>query len=183
MNRRLTAREWILLGLLAAIALASAYVMLFRMPMTSRRDTALSEAELYRTEAEAAQIRLEEKRRMERELEALFADGAEPVPLADHDNLQPVMLELNTILSGAEEYSLSFGTVDTSEPIVRRSVSLSFTSGSYQAARDILRQLCSSAYRCLLDSVTISTGRGGAGSVSVSGVLLYFEYQRPAAET
>ena len=52
MNRKLTVREWILLGLLAVIALVSGYVMLFCMPMTARRDTALSETELCRVELE-----------------------------------------------------------------------------------------------------------------------------------
>ena len=160
------------------IALVSGYVMLFCMPMTARRDTALSETELCRVELEAARLKVEEKRRMERELEALFADGAEPVAIADYDNLQPVMFELHTILSGAEDYSLSFGMVDTSQSIVRRSISLSFTSRSYESARDILEQLCGSAYRCLLDSVSISVGQSREGNVSVDGAVLYFEYQR-----
>ena len=107
----------------------------------------------------------------------LFAGELEPVRLANYDNLQPVMLELNTVLSGTEDYSLSFSTVDTSQTIVRRSISLSFTSGSYEAARATLRQLCGSAYRCLLDSVDLSIGRESGGSVSVNGVLLFFEYQ------
>lgn len=176
MKRSLTAREWILLGLLGVVALVSGYVMLFYMPMTARRDAAREETELCRLQAEAAQARLEEKRRMERELEELFAGEGEPVRLADYDNLQPVMLELNTVLSETEDYSLSFGTVDTSRTIVRRSISLSFTSGSYEAARATLRQLCGSAYRCLLDSVDLSIGGENGGSVSVNGVLLFFEY-------
>lgn len=177
MKRSLTAREWILLVLLVVIALISGYVMLFYMPMTARRDAAREETELCRLQVEAAQVRLEEKRRMERELEDLFAGEAEPVRLANYDNLQPVMLELNTVLSGTEDYSLSFGTVDTSQTIVRRSISLSFTSGSYEAARATLRQLCGNAYRCLLDSVDLSIGRESGGIVSVNGVLLFFEYQ------
>lgn len=181
MSRKLTAREWILLGLLAVIALVSGYIMLFRMPMTTRRDIARQDAELYRVQTEAAQLRLEEKRRMERELEELFAGDTEPLRIADYDNLQPVMFELNTILSGAEDYSLSFGTVDTSESVVRRSISMSFTSGSYEAAREILRQLCDSDYRCLLDSVSISVGQGEAGAVLVNGSLVFFEYQRQGA--
>ena len=176
MKRSLTAREWILLGLLGVVALVSGYVMLFYMPMTARRDAAREETELCRLQAEAAQVRLEEKRRMERELEELFAGEGEPVRLADYDNLQPVMLELNTVLSETEDYSLSFGTVDTSRTIVRRSISLSFTSGSYAAARATLRQLCGSAYRCLLDSVELSISGENGGSVSVNGVLLFFEY-------
>ena len=176
MKRSLTAREWILLGLLGVVALVSGYVMLFYMPMTARRDAAREETELCRLQAEAAQVRLEEKRRMERELEELFAGEGEPVRLADYDNLQPVMLELNTVLSETEDYSLSFGTVDTSRTIVRRSISLSFTSGSYEAARATLRQLCGSAYRCLLDSVDLSIGGENGGRVSVNGVHLFFEY-------
>lgn len=176
MKRSLTAREWILLGLLGVVALVSGYVMLFYMPMTARRDAAREETELCRLQAEAAQVRLEEKRRMERELEELFAGEGEHVRLADYDNLQPVMLELNTVLSETEDYSLSFGTVDASWTIVRRSISLSFTSGSYEAARATLRQLCGSAYRCLLDSVDLSISGENGGSVSVNGVLLFFEY-------
>ena len=177
MNRKLTAREWILLGLLAVIILVSGYVMLFYMPMTARRDTARTEAELCRTQTEAAQLRLEEKRRMERELDTLFSGDTEPVSIADYDNLQPVMFELNAVLAGAEDYSLSFGTVDTAETIVRRSIALSFTCRSYEAARAILQQLRSSDYRCLLDNVSITIGQGAEDSVSVNGTLLFFEYQ------
>ena len=177
MKRSLTAREWILLGLLGVVALVSGYVMLFYMPMTARRDAAREETELCRLQAEAAQVRLEEKRRMERELEELFAGEGEPVRLADYDNLQPVMLELNTVHSETEDYSLSFGTVDASWTIVRRSISLSFTSGSYEAARATLRQLCGSAYRCLLDSGDLSSSGENGGSGSVNGVGRFFEYR------
>ena len=176
MKRSLTAREWILLGVLAAVAAVSGYVMLFYLPVTAQRDAARDETKLCQLQIEAAQLRLTEKRQMERELEELFAGEGEPVRLADYDNLQPVMLELNTVLSETEDYSLSFGTVDTSRTIVRRSISLSFTSGSYEAARATLRQLCGSAYRCLLDSVDLSISGENGGSVSVNGVLLFFEY-------
>ena len=114
---------------------------------------------------------------MERELEALFADGAEPVAIADYDNLQPVMFELNGILQSTPEYSLSFGTVDTEETIVRRQILLSYTSGSYEAAKEVLQRLHDSAYRCMLDNVSISIGERDEGNVSVSASLVFFEYQ------
>lgn len=177
MKRKLTAREWILLGVLAVLAAVSGYVMLFYMPVTTQRDNAINEAELCRLELEAAQLRLEEKHRMERELEEIFAQSEDPLSLAPYDNLQPVMMELNAILDGAEDYSLSFGTVDTEEPIVRRSISMTYTAGSYAAARDILQQLHDSAYRCMLDSVGISVGQEGNGSVTVDSTIVFFEYQ------
>lgn len=177
MKRSLSAREWILLGLLAVIALVSGYIMLFYSPMTLRRDNAREEAELSRMQLEAANVRLEEKRRMERELEELFARESEPARMADYDNLQPVMLELNTILDGTEDYSLSFGTVDTSDSIVRRTISISFSAGSYQAAKGVLQQLHDSSYRCMLDSLSLNLDSGGSG-VSVSGNIVFFEYQK-----
>ena len=177
MKRSLTAREWILLGLLGVVALVSGYVMLFYMPMTARRDAAREETELCRLQAEAAQVRAEDKRRMERELEEIFAANPNPVSIAPYDNLKPVMFELNAILQSTPEYSLSFGTVDTEETIIRRQIMLSYTSGSYEAAKVVLRQLHDSAYRCMLDDVSISIGEGDDGNVSVSASLVFFEYQ------
>ncbi len=182
MRRQLTAREWMLLGVLLVILVVSGYIMLFYMPMTTERDRCLSEAESCRTEIEAARLRVEDKRRMERELEELFAQEVPPLSIADYDNLQPVMFELNTILAPTRDYSLSFSTVDATQTIVRRSINLSFTAGSYEAAKTVLQQLHDSAYRCMLDSVSLSLGQGD-GAVSVSGNIVFFEYQEepPAA--
>ena len=41
----------------------------------------------------------------------------------------------------------------------------------------VLRQLHDSAYRCMLDDVSISIGEGDDGNVSVSASLVFFEYQ------
>ena len=177
MRRQLTTREWMILALLGVILLASGYILLFYMPMTAERDRCLGEAESCRAEIEAAQLRLEEKRRMERELEALFSAGEPPRSIADYDNLQPVMFELNSILASTQDYSLSFSTVDASQAIVRRSISMSFTTGTYESAKAVLQQLHDSAFRCMLDSVNVSVGQGEQDAVSVSGNIVFFEYQ------
>ena len=124
-----------------------------------------------------AEVRLEEKRRMERELEALFAQEEPPLGLAPYDNVQAVMFELNTILSQTQEYSLSFGTVDTEQSIVRRSISLNFTCGSYEDAKAVLQQLHDSDYRCMLDNIAVSMGQTASDLVTVSGTIVFFEYQ------
>jgi len=176
MRRQLTSREWLLLGLLGVILVVSGYMMLFYMPQTAERDRCLGEAETCRTEIEAAQLRVEEKRRMERELEELFSQEVPPLSIADYDNLQPVMFELNTILAPTQNYTLSFSTVDTTQAIVRRSIALAFSAGSYDAAKAVLQQLHDSAYRCMLDSVNLNIS-GGTGGVTVSGNIVFFEYQ------
>lgn len=177
MRRQLTPREWILLGVLGIILLISGYMLLYYMPMTSERDRCISETESVQTQTEAARLRLEDKRRMERELEELFAQEVPPLSLAPYDNLQPVMFELNTILAGTQDYSLSFASLDDSQPIVRRSIAMTFTTGSYQSAKAVLQQLHDSTYRCMLDNLSLSLGQGEAGTVSVSGTIVYFEYQ------
>ena len=177
MKRKLTPREWMLLGVLAILALVVGYITLFYMPTTNARDTALAETESCKQRTEAAQVRLAEKQRMERELEEIFARNVNPLALADYDNVQSVMRELNLTLEAAQNYSLSFATVDASQSIVRREISISFTCGSYDAAKAVLQQLHDSAYRCMLSNVTISRGQGDSGLVSVSGSIVYFECQ------
>ena len=177
MKRKLSPREMMLLGVLAILVVVVGYITLFYMPTTQARDTALAETESTREQTEAALVRLAEKQRMERELEEIFAQNPDPLGLADYDNRQAVMVELNAILASTENYSLSFATVDATQSIIRREISISFTCGSYDAAKGVLQQLHDSAYRCMLDNVTISRGQGDNGSVSVSGSIVYFECQ------
>lgn len=179
MKRKLTPREWILLGLLFCVAAASAYAAFFYMPVTTARDSAIAETEVCRTELEVVRVQVEDKERMERELKKIFEETESPLSLAPYDNLKQVMVELNAVLAGAADYSLSFGTVNTEEPIVRRSISLTFTAGSYQRAKDILRQLHDSAYRCMVNEVNVAIGQGGSSGnlVTVNAGLVYFEYQ------
>lgn len=176
MKRRLTVRELVLLGVLALILLISCYVMLFYLPVTAELDRLENETELCRTQLDAAQQRAEEKQRMERELEELFAQPEPPLGMPAYDNLQQVMFELNAILAATEEYALSFGTVDAGGSIVHRRISLSFNSGSYEQAKAVLQQLHDSMYRCMLEDLRLSMGSEQEDGVTVSGSIIFFEY-------
>lgn len=177
MKRQLSARELILLGMLLVLALVGGYIMLFYMPMTSELERLEQEQVSCEEQLAVAQVQVEDKRRMERELEEIFAADPDPLSIAPYDNLQPVMFELNGVLESTPEYSLSFGTVDTEEPIVRRRIQLTYTSGSYELAKQVLQRLHDSAYRCMLDDVSISIGERDEGGVSVNASLVFFEYQ------
>ena len=177
MRRKLTPREWMLLGVLTVLVVVVGYIMLFYTPTTNARDAALAEAETCKQQTQAAQVRLTEKQRMERELEELFARDPDPLALADYDNLQPIMVELNSILAATQNYSLSFATVDDSQSIIRREISISFTCGSYATAKAVLQRLHDSPYRCMLNNLNFSRGRTDDDSVSVSGSIVFFECQ------
>lgn len=195
MRRQLTTREWMLLALLGIILLIGGYILLYYNPTTTERDRCISETEACRQQIEAAQVRLEDKRRMERELDELFAVNPDPLSIPDYDNIKPVMFELNTILARTLNYTLSFSTVDATQTIIRRQISMSFTTGTYESAKEVLQQLHDSEYRCMLDGVSIDLGthwnRGFwnslwdeyweedyNGTVSVSGTIVFFEYQK-----
>lgn len=177
MKRKLTVREWMLLGVLAIMVIVAGYILLFYNPTTAARDAALAEAESCKEQTAAAQVRLEEKRRMERELDEIFARNPNPLGLADYDNLQPVMVELNTILKDTQNYSLNFATVSTADRLVRRQISVSFTCDSYREARDVLQALHDSSYRCMLNNVSITLGNTYNSSTSVNGTIVFFEFQ------
>jgi cell division protein FtsL len=139
--RRLSTREKTLLCILLVLALVGGYIVLFYTP-TQDRLTEL-ENKIAQTEDDilTAQVKVERKKAMERELDALFAQDSEPLSLAAYDNIQAVMFELNSILGRAEEYSLNFSSVDTESTIIRRNISLRFRAGSYASAKEILQLL------------------------------------------
>ena len=176
MKRKLTPREWMLIIVLAVLVVGAAYVLLFRTPVIAARDNAVAEAASCREQTLALQDRLKEKQRMEKELDAIFAENSNPVALPDYDNLQPVMRELNTVLAAARNYNLSFANVDSTQSVVRREISVNFNCGSYNAAKNILQRLDDSLYRCMLNNIniTLNDNRDG-GQASVTASIVYFE--------
>lgn len=177
MKRQLSSRELILIGMLLVLVLVGGYVMLFYMPMNAELERLEQEQASCEDQLLVAQVQVEDKHRMERELEEIFAADPNPLGIAPYDNLQPVMFELNGILQSTPEYSLSFGTVDTEESIIRRRIQLTYTSGSYESAKQVLQRLHDSAYRCMLDDVSIAVEEQDDGGVSVNASLVFFEYQ------
>lgn len=174
MRRKLTPREAFLLGVLLVLGVASAYITLFYNPtradIEAMRQEHLDNQEILT----AAAQKLEDKRRMQSELDRLFSQPEPPLSIAPFDNLQPLLFELNGILAAAQEYDLNFGTVDTENPIVERSILLRFTTPDEAAAHEILARLHASSYRCMLDDLSITAG---TDTVTTAVTLVYFEYQ------
>jgi len=172
---RLTARETGLLCVLLIIAVISAYFMLFYLPITREIDTIENSSMVLREQLDASVKRAEKRDSMVKELNQIFENNEEPVGLAEYDNIKQVMFELNSILSDTLDYSLSFGTVDTDSDIIRRSISINFSSNSYDSAKNILHRLNESAYRCMLDDINISISENQI--TSVNGTIVFFEYK------
>ena len=154
--RKLSRREKLLLGLLAVLLTVVSYARLFYQPVVGQ----LVEARERVTAAEDALVteqgRLAQLRSMEQSLEEMrqsrdFRDSLLP----DYDNIKLVMVELDAILLHARDYELIFAPPDFGPRLAERSVELTFSAGSYAAAKEILTALYDFPYRCELHDVTI----------------------------
>lgn len=177
MKRKLTFREWMLLGIFGILAIVCAYIMLFYNPTTSARDAALAETEVCKKQTQAAQVRLTEKQRMEKELDEIFTRNPNPLALADYDNLQPIMRELKSTLESTQSFKLNFSTVDTSKRLVRREINIEFDCGSYRDVRRVLDDLHESSFRCMLNNVNIILGDTDENKTKMKGSIVFFELQ------
>ena len=176
MRRKFSPRERIIFCLLCLVAISASYISLFYTPMITQRDKALSEKELCDQQYTVATATLANKVKMEEELDIIFSENSNPPGLAPYDNQEAVIEELNSIMSSATNYSLSFSPVDTGKTIVRREVSVNYTCSSYAAAKAILQQLQREDNRCCIGNLTISRAQTPNGPTSVTAGLMFFEY-------
>lgn len=108
MRHVFTTREKVLLVILAVLVIAVGYWKLILTPINDSiadlNAQTVSEQDAILTNS----ARLSRMRQMQQELETLLADP-DAKPLPDYDNSERLLVELNTILSGTVDYTLSFG--------------------------------------------------------------------------
>lgn len=138
MNRRLTTRESVLLAILLIIAICLGYFKLILEPINEDIERYDSDADTEEMEITTFTPRLQKLRDMEKELDEIRSDGT-ALPIPSFDNSGELMQELHSILNDTYDYSLNFGNAYSPEKdyIIRRPVSLSFTTDTYEEARAI----------------------------------------------
>lgn len=173
--RKLTIRERVLLICLAIVAAVSGYVLLFYMPMTRQAQAFQTRIEEAQTLNLQLETRLTEQQQMQAQTVQLTNQGGLPT-MPTYNNLQAVMVELNSILADCQEFSISFQGDETVEDnIFRRQVTIPFVCADYDTAQRVLRRLHDAPLRCLLKDVQLTQEDGGA--VSVTASVTFFEYQ------
>jgi len=180
MTKSFNAREKTLLVVLAVLLLAALYYFAVFQPTQNTISAAqleLDELEtlLIEEEADAAQL--------QKMQEALLEISGTPVAetiTPSYDNFQNLLAQLNSALSGANDYKLNFQDPEITGGIAKRSLQLVFYASDYAAARRILNELYSSPYRCDITAVTVSPAESGVAdmqSVPVSATvsIVYYE--------
>ncbi len=174
-----SSRKKALLILLVLVAAVALYILAYRKPMERKLEDVQRQISAAQDELTIYQARLAKQERMQAELDAIFAENENPPAMTMYDNSRNVMSQLSRIITPVtSDYSVSFATVDTEPQVVRRHISVSFSAGGYEAARDILQALHDSEYRCMIDHfrLDIEQRQHAAGKVSASAQITYFEY-------
>ena len=161
MNKKITLskRETVLLLIFVAILLGFGYFKLIHQPVVD----GIKEAQERQATAETQLLietgKLQQMKKMEQELEELLAaEGEDAFDLPRYDNMQHVMIQLNTILAATQEYSLTFGELRFDEHgLVSRPIQMEFYAGNYEVAREIIDQLYNCPFRCRISDINISS--------------------------
>ena len=176
MKHVFTAREKVLLVILAVLLIAVGYWKLILTPNDSiaqlQSQTSSEQDAMLQSTAQLARLQ-----QMKRELETLLADpDAKPLPA--YDNAEQLLVELNTILSGAVEYTLNFAStypLEEGSSIVCRPIALVFTASTYEGARAVLDALHGSDYVNQISDLTMDLdARSG---IQTTLTITYFELQ------
>ena len=177
MRHVFTTREKVLLVILAVLVIAVGYWKLILTPINDSIADLNAQTASEQDAILTNSARLSRMRQMQQELETLLADP-DAKPLPDYDNSERLLVELNTILSGTVDYTLSFGStylLEDGGSIICRPISLEYTCGSYTAARGVMDALHGSDYVNLISDVTLDLDAQHGTKVNLT--ITYFELQ------
>ncbi len=177
MKREFTTREKVLLVILAVLIIGLSYYRFLLVPINDSIDQYQADAAAEQDEMLLNTQLLAKQRSMEQELDALFAQG-DPAPVPEYDNSGVVLVELNSILSSAVDYTLNFGSTSELEDggIICRPVNMTFRANTYSQAKSILEQLHDSDNISVISDLSLSnTQESGQSYVDVTLLITYFE--------
>jgi hypothetical protein len=182
MKHSFTARELILICIAAVMALGIFYYEAVYKAFTqsaAKYDTAQLEDELTLAQMQAAQ---------EAQMKQAIADASVSKATAEvavYNNLANEVNALGTILNGnAENVAINWSAPTLTDTTVRRQASISFKTGSYEAARALIQSISDMKYRNIISSVTVTNATSTSDpSTTVSLTLTFFETSNGASST
>lgn len=189
MSRKFTAREKVLLLVLALLLLICGYWMALWQPTAAAVERARLREETAQDQIVVEEAMLGKLTQMRQALDGLNQD-TEQSEIAAYDNMQNVVRILNDALSRSQSYNLIFSPVTFDGNLASRTIDMTFTCGSYDDARAILKTLDQGPYRCRITALTMLAENPAEAAdtiyrdgVSVKLTITFFEYaENPPAE-
>lgn len=153
---KLPKSTWIAIVILVAAVFGGLYFFLVDRPVR----TGIREADEERTKLESRlsllKARAENVSGVSDEVQSLNASGQQSW-MPSYNSEEAELDMLHTLLdSKTSDYQLSFENVTRDGNQIRRGCSLSFTTDSYQTAKDIIYRLNHGRFRCLISSTSVS---------------------------
>lgn len=157
MTPTLTERTKVLLILLIALLLAVCYYYAVQIPVSDRIQTAQEAGASALDEITIDTLKAEKMKKMQDVIDSAAQNSSSKAEIPVYDNLEQVMIQLDSILKTTIDYSLTFDQLTINDHLVYRPIKMSFTCAGYSAAKAILESLNNCPYRCTLDDISVST--------------------------
>ena len=184
LSRAFTRREKVLLTILALLLVFAFYYLVIEVRVGDAIDSYKEQIAFDDQQIAALSAQKAKMDAMKAELEEIMKQD-DPIIVPDYDNLQEVMIFLNTVLSITNDYSINFGNAQMPAEgsyIVQRDVQINFSAPSYDVAKTVISGLQDSHFCCRVSNVSIVPGVNGHaitdGNVSVGLSMSFYEAKR-----
>ena len=157
LSRDFTTKEKVLLLILGLILVALSWYRFILIPCREGVEAANAERDRYASELVVAQTKEAQLRKMQQELDNI-GELNNASRMESYNNSKQELTLLNGILENALDYSINFSGVTRDGDQIRRNFTLTFQTGSFAAAQEIIRRLAGSEYRCLLGDMQYNAG-------------------------
>ena len=146
------------------------------VPTAQELTSARAQRESLEMELTNVQLRIAQLSRMQEEIDNLDYSN-QSTRMASYNDSENELALLNSILSNAEQYSITFKDVTRDGDTVRRSFTMQFTAKDVETVELILPRLTNSGRRCLIGDVSCSSDRrdGDTEAVTVGLVATFYE--------
>ena len=169
-----------MLVFLVVLLIGVGYYMFFYTPLQNDLSALAIQSSECDTAITTSMGKVKKMDDMQAELDEIFArPAAEITEIAPYDNKEVVLNQLYGILGRTSDYSLNFTDPEVQpDGTVRRNISMRFRCESYEAAKDVIRDLTDSQWRCLVSNLSISCDEGDMMTmgVNVTATITFFEH-------
>ena len=177
-TKKFSAKELILVVFLVVLLVGVSYYMFYYTPLQEELKQISDQSLDVDSQTTLATAKLTSMSRMQKELDEIFAKPQNEITeIAPYDNAKVIMNELNGILASSINYKLTFADpVIGKDGTVRRTVGMNFNCANYAAAKQIINNLTSGHWRCLMNSLTINSESNiRSEGVVCSASIVFFE--------
>lgn len=175
--RSFTKREKIVLFVVAIALVIGFYFLTISYPVKNR----LEEIELEKIDVEdqttIATAVLANYNKMKNELEEIKSLPEESLTyMPEYDNKQTLIYYFNSVFAETAP-DLRFDAAKIEGNIASRTISFNFTADNFESAKEILRLLTGTGFRCSMQNLTVSPTNGDLASdeLRVSGSIIFYE--------